>query len=307
VNFSPESQDQGQVNTPGSLQMALGQNPLTPVEQASTFATLADDGMYHMPHVIASLTRNGFSVASPLPAPQRVLNPAQAADIDYALSFDNNMSGGTAEGSVSFRRGDLIAKTGTLGNGTNSSEAWFIGGMPDGYSMSVDLFTKFQTQNLDNLPGTGGNTGSYGGAWPATIFNDYMTKEFQNARVIPLFTPTDNNFVPWIQVHPKKAKPICKLGQGQGQGPQKCTCPKGTPFCLHPNPNPSCQGNGNGHGQPCGGNSPSPSPSCQFGLIGQCSSSPPPSPTPTPGTTCTPTPQGPPCVATVKATRIPRE
>ncbi len=105
VNFSPESKNQGHVRYPGSLQMALGQNPLTPIEQASTFATLADDGLYHMPHVIASLQRNGTSIASPLPAPTQVLTKAQAADIDYALSFDNVMSGGTAVGSVSFRRG----------------------------------------------------------------------------------------------------------------------------------------------------------------------------------------------------------
>jgi membrane peptidoglycan carboxypeptidase len=308
VNFSPESKDRGDVNTLGSLQMALGQNPLTPVEQASTFATLADDGLYHMPHVIASLTRNGTSIASPLPAPTHVLTTEQAADIDYALSFDNVMSGGTAVGSVSFRRGDLIGKTGTLGNGTNSSEAWFVGGLPDEYSMSVDLFTNLQTQNLDNLPGTGGSTGSYGGAWPATTFNDYMTKEFLNAKVIPLFTPTNNGFSPWIQVR-LKAKPICHgfqgQGQGQGQG-QNCTCPKGAPFCGHPNPSPSCQGQG--LGQPCNGGSPSPSTSCQF--LGQCSSSPPtPSNTPSPGSTCTPAP-GQPCngaADATKATRVRRE
>ena len=300
-NFSPNSTDKGAISasTRGSLQMALGQNPLTPVEQASTFATLADDGLYHTPHVIALLQRNGANIPSPLPAPTQVLNKAQAADVDWALSFDNNMQGGTAEDSVSFRRGDVIGKTGTLGNTTTASEAWFIGATPDQYAMSVALFTNLQTQNLDNLPGTGGTTGSYGGAWPATIWNNFMTAEFSGMTPVPLF-PTVNGppFVPWIQVHAKKTKPTCKPGQFQN-----CTCPKGTPHCGHPNPSPSCPQQG--FGQPCGGNSPSPSPSCQF--FGQCNSpTPTPSSTPSPGSSCTPTP-GPPCNGRANATRVSRE
>jgi membrane peptidoglycan carboxypeptidase len=307
TNFSPNSMDKGAIaaNTRGSLQMALGQNPLTPIEQASTFATLADDGLYHMPHVIASLQKNGVNVASPLPAPRHVLTATKAADTDWALSWDNRYSGATAVDSLgNFRPGDLIGKTGTLGNGTNSSEAWFVGATPDEYSMSVALFTNLQSQNLDVLPAISGAAGvyqgSYGGAWPATIFGDYMTKILKNAAVIPLFTPSGNGFVPWIQVHAIKTKPVCKHGQFQN-----CTCPHGAQFCQHPNPNPSCQGQGQGNGQPCNGNSPSPSPSCQF--LGQCDTS---SPSPTPSSsgspTCTPSPVQP-CTAAVKATRISRE
>jgi membrane peptidoglycan carboxypeptidase len=304
-NFSPNSRDKGAIaaNTRGSLQMALGENPLTPVEQASTFATFADDGVYHMPHVIASLQQNGVSIASPLPAPKHVLTPTEAADVDWALSWDNRYSGGTAVVSLgNFRPGDLIGKTGTLGNASTASEAWFIGATPDQYAMSVALFTNLQSQNLDVLPaisGLGVYQGSYGGAWPATIFGDYMTKILKNAPVIPLFQTSNVNFVPWIQVHALNTKPVCKPGQFQN-----CTCPHGAQFCLHPNPNPSCQGLG--HVQPCGGNSPSPSPSCQF--LGQCNSSTPspsPSDTPSPGgATCTPTPGGPPCTTAADATKI---
>ena len=41
----------------GSVQIALGQGDLTPIEQASTFATLMDDGVYHAPHVISKLSQ----------------------------------------------------------------------------------------------------------------------------------------------------------------------------------------------------------------------------------------------------------
>jgi membrane peptidoglycan carboxypeptidase len=258
--------------------MALGQSPLTPIEQASTFATLADDGMYHTPHVIASMQLNGAAVPSAVPAPRRVLTPAQAADIDYALSFDNRYSGGTAVGAVPFRVGDMIGKTGTLGNGDFSSEAWFLGALPDQYSMAVALFTNLQSQDLDNLPGTADWSGSYGGAWPATIWNAYMTREFANTTPIPLFqTVNGPPFVAWIQVHPqKKVEPNCKFGQFKN-----CKCPHGDPFCAHPNPGPTCHGNS---GNCTGGTTPSPSPSPSCGGFGQqpCST---PSPSPSPSVT----------------------
>ena len=275
VVFSPESIDHGGVNTPGSLQMALGQNPLTPVEQASTFATLADDGMYNMPHVIASMQLNGVAVPSALPAPKRILTPAQAADVDYALSFDNRYPGGTAMGTVTFRVGDMIGKTGTLGNGAVSSEAWFLGALPDQYSMAVALFTNLQSQDLDNLPGVGQwPTGSYGGAWPADLWNTFMSREFGNTTATPLFqTVNGPPFVAWIQVHPqKKVEPNCKFGQFKN-----CKCPHGDPFCAHPNPGPTCHGNSGN----CASTTPSPSPSCgQFGQPSCTTTSPSPSPSP---------------------------
>ena len=302
INFATDSADHGDVNTPGSLQMALGQNPLTPIEQASTFATLSDDGVYHTPHVIASLKENGQFVASPVKV-RRVLPTADANDVDYALSFDNNNPGGTAEEAVPFDRGGLIAKTGTLGNGEESSEAWFLAGVPLEDSMAVDLFTALQTQNLDVLPPIAGQpTGSYGGAWPATIANAYLSKIFPVASSLPqvasVFPQEPQGFVPWIQVQPKPTKPVCKPGQGLGgHGGQfkNCTCPKGAQFCQNPNPNPSCHGFGIGN---CTSASPGTS-TCPPGQE-PCGTSPSPSPDPSPSPSCTPT-IGQPCTAATTA------
>ena len=41
-----------------SYGVALGQASLTVEEQASMLATIADNGVYHDPHVITSITRN---------------------------------------------------------------------------------------------------------------------------------------------------------------------------------------------------------------------------------------------------------
>jgi membrane peptidoglycan carboxypeptidase len=258
--------------TPGSPAIALGENPLTPVEQATTMATLADDGIYHTPHVIAVLQQNGGTLPSHITTTQ-VLSPEAAADVDWALSFDNNMGGGTAQANVSFRRGGVIGKTGTLGSGANSSQAWFIGATPSQDALAVALFTDSPgTENLNNLPSVGGMPGSQGGGWPATIWNNFMTTEFGNTPASPMYaTANGSPFVAWIQAQPT-TPPVCQYQfgqtQGQGSGQQQCTCPNNASWCSNQNQNQqNCppgqfQGQGQGQAQPCGGPSPSTSP-CQ--------------------------------------------
>jgi membrane peptidoglycan carboxypeptidase len=297
-NFSPTKFDKGgeAAGTPGSPAIALGENPLTPIEQASTFATLADDGVYHTPHVIASLEQGNTKLPSHV-ITRTVLSPGAAADVDWALSFDNNLDQGnlvgTAEGNIPFRRGDVIGKTGTLGTEALASQAWFIGATPDQFALSVALFTNDPgKQNLDNLPYAGSTQGSQGGAWPASIWNAYMEDQESNAPMVPLFQQVQAGFVPWIQVlnKPKPKKQFCKPGGGfgHGGGNQNCVCAPGAVFCGHnPNPQPSCNGNCN----PAG---PSPTPSCEFGALGASCSSPSPSVSPSvsPSTSCSAGPPG---------------
>ena len=133
----------------GSVTVSLGQGDLTVADQANTFAVLAAGGQYATPHVIAQLSEAG----SPIPLKivhNQVLTPAQAADVDYALSFDN-VPGGTAYPAAAWDR-SIIAKTGT----TNKAQsAFFIGSIPQ-YSLAVGMFTQNQSdhtsQTLDVLP-----------------------------------------------------------------------------------------------------------------------------------------------------------
>ena len=293
INFSPNTKDKYAIEdagTPGSPAIALGENPLTPIEQASTFATLADDGVYHTPHVIQSVQQGGTTLASHLKTVP-VLSKAAAADVDYALSFDNNLAEGnltgTAEANIPFGRGDVIGKTGTLGTEAEASQAWFVGGTPDGEAMSVALFTNLPgIQNLDNLPDINGTPGSQGGGWPASIWNEYMEGAYPDGPTTQLFPVVQAGFVPWIQVAQKTQhkKQFCKPGGGD----HGCTCPPGAAWCGHPNPQPSCDGIAIGD---CGG-SPSPTPSCQgfTGFGGQSCSSPEPSTTPSTSPPASPAP-----------------
>jgi membrane peptidoglycan carboxypeptidase len=243
---------------PGSVIAALGAGSLTAVDQANTFATLVDDGTSVTPHVIRYIVQ-GTSKIPPKITRTHPLTPAQAADADFALSFDTTLPGATGLNAAWNR--PVIAKTGTLGTGASASQAWFIGAIPQ-YSLSVGMFTDrpqaVPPQILDVLPPVGGLGGSYGGAWPAHIWHTFMTEQFNNLKVLPLPTPSYGSppFFKWVQAPKPKPKPKrCPNGNGFGRGrghrrPGPCPTPTPTPSGA-PTPTPT----------PTPSGAPSPSPS----------------------------------------------
>jgi membrane peptidoglycan carboxypeptidase len=250
----------------GNIRAALGEGALTTVEQANTFAMLAADGEYATAHIVSKIVeRNGGLV------PSRVqhsypLNSSQAADVDYALSFDNQPKypGATAYPNAAWDR-PVIAKTGTLGNGNLASEAWFNGSIPQ-YSLSVNLFTNKQSENIDGL---GGIAEGLGGTWPAKIWKTFMSTQFVDLPVLPLTTPDFTGFNMWNQVTGVTS--------------------------VSPTPTPSVSITP----------TPSVTPTCSPGITQECvpgsstpvivTPTPTPTPTPSPTPTCTPEP-GSPCL-----------
>lgn len=264
---------------PGAINSALGEGSLTAVDQSTVFSTLVSGGIRVTPHVIAYMTQNGQKLTPKGVTKKRVIRPAVAADADYALSFDNQSVPGAGNGTgvpnAEWSGRPMIAKTGTIGQTTTASQAWFVGAIPQ-YSLAVGMFTDkpygHPPQNLDGLYPVGGIGGSYGGAWPATIWRLFMTSHFNSIPVKALPTPDYNGFVKWIQAKPvKKKKPKCQPQHGHHH--------HGFPFFGFGN-GKNCQGNGNGN--------PNPKPS------GPPTQSPQPNPTPTlptpnPTPTVTPT------------------
>jgi membrane peptidoglycan carboxypeptidase len=245
VNVAPVSQGgsglQRDVNEAGT---ALGIASLTVEEQATTFATLAAGGEYATPHVIKQITQNGNSV--PIKVTHRlVLTAAQAADVDYALSFDTVNGTAAAQGQLNPNR-PTIGKTGTT---DFAQSAFFIGAIPQ-YSLAVGMFTNQQNelpngQTLNILPQLVGNqTGGYGGAWPTAIWRTYMNSEFSTLP-IENFAPLDTvGFTKWDQVPTQPKKP-----KKQNPNPNQNQCPNGEHrvfgICVggtnpvNPNPNPT--------------------------------------------------------------------
>jgi membrane peptidoglycan carboxypeptidase len=233
----------------GQVGLALGIASLTVEEQATTFATLANNGQYVTPHVIAQITDNGNHV--PLKITRRqVLTAAQAADVNYALSADTSPGGTAYPNGVLNPQRPTIGKTGTT---DNSQSAFFIGAIPQ-YSLAVGIFTNHQTgsktdkQSLTGLASVNGQGGGFGGNWPTTIWQTYMQNEFANLQIAQFGTLNTAGFVKWVQVPKQHHKPK----KHQDQNP-------------NPNPGPSCGPGRHHHGQPCpapgptGGPSPAPS------------------------------------------------
>jgi membrane peptidoglycan carboxypeptidase len=270
------------VDDVGKVGIALGIAPLTVEEQATTFATLADGGVYHAPHVIAKITKNGVNVPVKVKW-HRVLTPAETADVNWALSFDTIYGTGYPNAVLNPAR-PTIGKTGTT---DVAQSAFFIGALPGQYSLAFGMFTNSQNnvkggQTLDILPSIGGAGGGYGGAWPATMWRLAMTRLLAGGHepVAQLAPLNLTGFNKWVQV--VKQKPKCNQPGQQGGGGN------------------NGPGNGNGHGHhlgiflpqdgkpKCTGPSPSTSPSPGPTYTPSPTptpsgfSSPPPTPSPTP-------------------------
>jgi membrane peptidoglycan carboxypeptidase len=218
----------------GEVGIALGIAAISVNEQDTMLATIDNGGTYHEPHLIVSATAPGQDPVLGKYDVHEVMNPAQAAQVQWAMS--TVVTNGTAAGNVNLANSrEVIAKTGTT---DNAQSAFFIGAIPQ-YALTVGIWTENQsnttTQTLNGLGGS--SAGGFGGAWPASIWNTFANAEFTQLPVQnftqPVFTGAK-----WVQVKPppkKKAQPK----------------PSNTPSCQ--SGNPSCSGGGKGGKGPGGG------------------------------------------------------
>jgi len=253
---------------------ALGQASLTVEEQATTIATLADNGVYHTPHVIKKIIA-GTSVTPAKITVRTVLTPDQAADVDWALSADTG-PGGTAAGLGMDNGQPVIAKTGT----TNLSQSAFFMGATTKYAMADAMFVnhpgctlpksqQYQCSStsalafapppgLQSLFGVGGLSG-YGGQYPAFIWHQFMVKNF-NGLPVDQFLPVNDDGQKWILMNQPKPKPK----HHQNPGGQLCPGPP-FPFGCHHHGQPSPTPSGIPTTTPTGIPTPSPTPTRRFG------------------------------------------
>ena len=231
--------------------VALGAASLTVGEQASMLATIDDNGVYHDPHVVTSITRANapptpIKVTSyPVFSSDPTLNANEASQVQYAMSADT-ASYGTAPGAAMSNGQEIIAKTGTT---ETAQSAFFVGAIPS-QALAVALFTSKQDgksgPHAQTLNGLGGNSqGGFGGTWPTAIWHTYAEDMFVPLGVeqfpAPVFTGTAWNQVPpGLRTVEKPKKP----GHGRNGG-----------------------GNGDGNGNGNGGPTPFPTFSCDPALV----------------------------------------
>ncbi len=231
----------------GQVGIALGTAALSVGEQASTFATLAADGQYVTPHVIQQITQ-GTNLITPKLTRRQALTPAEAADVNYPLSFVTQ-AGGTGTNAAMSDGRPIIGKTGTTSSGQS---AFFLGAIPQ-YSLAVGMFTDQQNSSTtgESLNGVGGLPG-YGGNWPAMIWHSFAEKEFARLPIQNFASPSFGGTT-WNLVGPGASlvqpKPHPAPTHAQPSPAASCnhdrprTChsrPPGPPAQPNPIPSPTC-------------------------------------------------------------------
>ena len=224
--------------------LTLGQASLTVIEQGSMLATIDDNGVYHDPHLITSISQNGMLTpikitSYPVFSPNPTLNAAEDSQVQYAMSEDTAPYGTAPTAGLSNGQ-EIIAKTGT----TNTAQsAFFVGAIPS-QALAVALFTSDQNgvttvingkqpETLNNLGGL--QQGGYGGTWPATIWHTYAENMF-----VPLGV---EQFQPVVftgaTVGPDPARPAAGR-QAKEEAPAPPAQPTAIPSDPFPFPTSTC-------------------------------------------------------------------
>jgi penicillin-binding protein 1A len=152
--------------------VVIGAAAVKPIEMAGAYATVADDGMFHTPSFINTISdRTGNVVYKGLDPGHRVFSTQVAAEADVALRAVVTSGTGTA---ASLYNRPVAGKTGT----TNSNvDAWFNGFTPQ-------LETTVWMGNLHGeVPIIINGYAVYGADYPAHTWHDYSAAVLANQPV----------------------------------------------------------------------------------------------------------------------------
>jgi penicillin-binding protein 1A len=142
----------------------IGPSGITPLEMASAYATIANDGVYNAPYLIERIDdRHGRTIYQHTPAPERRIS-SDTAQLVTRVLLQNVQSGTGTRAHV-----DGQQAAGKTGTNQDSRDAWFVGYTP-GLSTAVwvgGLGHEFQIRVDGGPPITGGR-------YPAQIWGAFM-------------------------------------------------------------------------------------------------------------------------------------
>ena len=205
-----------------SAAISLGVTTVTPLEQASAFATLAAGGVRADPYVVERVTdAEGRVHYEAAPQPHRVLDEAVAADVTSALR--GVLTSGTAVRARLPGR-PAAGKTGTTSGNT---AAWFVGYTPQ-LSTAVAVFSERQDVPLRGFAGVREVTG---GTLPARTWRTFMTAALDGVPVAAF--PPPAGVGPPPPPEPLPTPSISPLPPRQDDGPRDVVAPPpGAPLDL---------------------------------------------------------------------------
>ena len=167
------------------LSISLGAQEVTPLEMASAYATMANDGVYHAPSFVEKVEdRRGQTVFQGHDEGSRVVSPQTARVAIKVLETVVQSGTGTR---ARLRGRQVWGKTGTSQNHEN---AWFVGS-------TVQLTTAvWMGAPVGNVPMLNvGGIRVAGGTYPARIWGAYMTEAMKGLPPLT-FPPPDYKLIP---------------------------------------------------------------------------------------------------------------
>ena len=163
------------------LSLTLGTIDVTPLEMATAYATLANDGEYREPYFIDEIKDRDGKVLYKTPnKAERAVSVSNARTTTQILTQVVQRGTGTA---AQVPRWQVAGKTGST---DNEADAWFVGvtpklatavwmGAPAGYDIPM--------RNVGPYPIV------YGGTYPAMIFGNYMRQFLAGQAVVDFLQP----------------------------------------------------------------------------------------------------------------------
>lgn len=155
----------------------LGTDDASPLDMATAYATIASQGVYHKPFMVAQATYPDGDVAyTGETQPLQQFDAGVMADTTYAMT--KVVEEGSGEGYVKPIGRDIAGKTGTS---QENRSAWFVGFTPQ-ISTAVAM-SQVGDNGIDQVTITPwGESASgrkltevTGGSWPSALWAEYMT------------------------------------------------------------------------------------------------------------------------------------
>lgn len=167
--------------------MGLGADPVSPLDIADAYATLASGGIRHTPTLITRVVfPDGRTDRPTSPSSGRVLDPRVAATVTKVLT--ENVASGTGTAAALAGR-PVAGKTGTTNNYT---DAWFAGYTPQ---LTTVVWVGYPDKERPMTDVHGIQV--VGGSFPAQIWHAYMSSALQGQPVLQFADPGPPPFRRW--------------------------------------------------------------------------------------------------------------
>jgi penicillin-binding protein 1A len=168
--------------------VGLGVNAVSPLDLASGYATLANDGVARQPSIVTKvLFPGGQTEKAPNGSGKRVVDPKVVGVVTRIL--EQNVQRGTGTAAALAGR-PVAGKTGTT---DSYADAWFAGWVPQ---LATVAWVGYPTGERP-MRGVHGIAGVTGGTLPAEIWHTYMTAALQGEAVQQFASPGTPSYKPW--------------------------------------------------------------------------------------------------------------